>query len=191
MSRFETAAQDPIFWLHHANVDYLWEVWLRRGGGRANPTDAAWLNQVFVFYDENGGTVSMTAAQVLTTASQLQYSYQDACVAPPPSPPTNLRITPGAFLLEQGNAGPSKRTPLVQPGRNAVIAGNSSAQRLIVTTEGRNLFEQFASARGQKLLKLVISEIEMLANPSVIYELYVNLPDSGRATVTYSSPNYI
>jgi hypothetical protein len=26
------AALDPIFWLHHANVDRLWEVWLQRAG---------------------------------------------------------------------------------------------------------------------------------------------------------------
>ena len=32
-----TAAQHPIFWLHHANIDRLWEHWLDRGDDRANP----------------------------------------------------------------------------------------------------------------------------------------------------------
>ena len=36
-----TAAQDPIFWLHHANIDRLWNHWLQQGGGRADPTDSA------------------------------------------------------------------------------------------------------------------------------------------------------
>ena len=31
MSAFATAAQDPIFWLHHANIDRLWEAWLALG----------------------------------------------------------------------------------------------------------------------------------------------------------------
>ena len=26
------AALDPIFWLHHANIDRLWNVWLASGG---------------------------------------------------------------------------------------------------------------------------------------------------------------
>ena len=29
MSMPITAALDPIFWLHHANIDRLWSVWLR------------------------------------------------------------------------------------------------------------------------------------------------------------------
>ena len=44
----DTAAQDPIFWLHHANVDRLWNHWIQQGGGRADPSDAAWLNTIGV-----------------------------------------------------------------------------------------------------------------------------------------------
>ena len=32
-----TAAQDPIFWAHHANVDRQWNLWIAQGGGRSNP----------------------------------------------------------------------------------------------------------------------------------------------------------
>lgn len=28
MGKTSTAAQDPVFWLHHANVDRLWTRWL-------------------------------------------------------------------------------------------------------------------------------------------------------------------
>src|SRR6266542_2904093 len=48
------AALDPIFWLHHANIDRLWNRWLDLGGGRANPADNAWLSQRFDFFDETG-----------------------------------------------------------------------------------------------------------------------------------------
>ena len=36
---------DPIFWLHHAQVDRLWGRWLRLGGGRSDPSDVRWLDQ--------------------------------------------------------------------------------------------------------------------------------------------------
>ena len=36
MRRVPTAANDPIFWLHHCNIDRLWNHWLNLG---AQPTD--------------------------------------------------------------------------------------------------------------------------------------------------------
>jgi tyrosinase len=37
-----TAALDPIFYLHHANIDRMWAVW--NASGNSNPTDRNWLN---------------------------------------------------------------------------------------------------------------------------------------------------
>jgi tyrosinase len=75
MGSFTRAPLDPIFWLHHCNIDRLWEVWVKT---HANPTDAAWLNQSFPFHDASGGTVSMTSSQVLDTrAEPLSYIYDD------------------------------------------------------------------------------------------------------------------
>ena len=72
MARVPTAALDPLFWVHHANIDRLWEVWLRQGGGRANPTNVAlFMNTPFTFYDEQGAAVQMTGAQILDTIQQL------------------------------------------------------------------------------------------------------------------------
>src|SRR6266571_766338 len=83
MSYFETAGMDPIFWLHHANIDRLWEDWIALGGGRVNPTtDPAWLNNTFSFYDENGATVTMNVSQILDTASQLNYRYAAPTICP-------------------------------------------------------------------------------------------------------------
>lgn len=75
MSAVTCAANDPIFFLHHANIDRLWDAWLAQGGGRANPTDPAWLGQAFSFYDEQGQLVSISTAQVLDTEGQLTYVY--------------------------------------------------------------------------------------------------------------------
>src|SRR5277367_4972841 len=43
MSSPVTAGLDPIFWLHHANIDRLWEVWRRNPPTHTDPTDASWL----------------------------------------------------------------------------------------------------------------------------------------------------
>jgi Common central domain of tyrosinase/Polyphenol oxidase middle domain len=82
MSVIDTAAQDPIFWLHHANIDRLWNKWIEEGGGRADPSDAAWLNTTFTFYDEAGHAVYLTGAEVVDTVGQLNYRYDDDPPAP-------------------------------------------------------------------------------------------------------------
>src|SRR5215210_2798786 len=52
MSDPNQAARDPIFYMHHCNIDRLWKRWIARGGGRANPTNSAtWMNQTFRFFD--------------------------------------------------------------------------------------------------------------------------------------------
>jgi Common central domain of tyrosinase/Polyphenol oxidase middle domain len=77
MSSVPTAAMDPIFYLHHANIDRLWNLYLAQGGGRADPTsDSTWTSRVFHFFDENGKAVSMTPCDVLNAAAQLNYRYE-------------------------------------------------------------------------------------------------------------------
>jgi tyrosinase len=77
MRNIDTAAKDPIFYLHHANVDRLWDLYLAQGGGRSDPTsDSTWTTKVFNFYDENENPVSMTPCDVLEAAAQLNYKYQ-------------------------------------------------------------------------------------------------------------------
>lgn len=85
MSWPEMAALDPVFWLHHANIDRLWEVW-RQMDGHANPADAPWLRgpagRAFVLPLASGADWTFTSKDVLdTTAPDLDYQYED--ISPP------------------------------------------------------------------------------------------------------------
>jgi hypothetical protein len=75
MSDVRCAANDPVFFLHHANIDRMWEIWLARGGGRANPTESAWRDHTFTMYDENAQLVTLRPLDVLDTAAQLDVVY--------------------------------------------------------------------------------------------------------------------
>lgn len=80
MGGFNTAGLDPIFWVHHANIDRLWTVWQKRDPAHhLNPTLPAWLTAVsFEFHDAAGKLVTMKPAQVVdTTAAPLLYDYED------------------------------------------------------------------------------------------------------------------
>jgi hypothetical protein len=69
------AALDPVFPLHLAQVDRLWEVWLRRGGGRENPIQFDWTDEAFTFCDADGRGRDLTCGQVGDLVN-LDYAYE-------------------------------------------------------------------------------------------------------------------
>ncbi len=76
MGMVPTAAQDPIFYLHHANVDRQWNLWLAQGS-RSDPlSDSTWKTQQFTFFDEHGVEIHMNSCQVIRAAEQLDYYYE-------------------------------------------------------------------------------------------------------------------
>ncbi|MDR9899904.1 tyrosinase family protein [Aetokthonos hydrillicola Thurmond2011] len=82
MTNPDTAALDPIFWLHHANIDRLWEVWLRRDPIHQNPRTNNWLNgpleRKFVVPLTDGQAWEYTPSDVLqTSGTNLNYEYDD------------------------------------------------------------------------------------------------------------------
>ncbi|ADZ93170.1 tyrosinase family protein [Marinomonas mediterranea] len=70
-----TAALDPIFWLHHANIDRLWQCWIDQG--RENTNDITWLNQVFDFHNADSLPDTLSVKDVLSTEA-LGFTYSDS-----------------------------------------------------------------------------------------------------------------
>ncbi|MFO1141275.1 MAG: tyrosinase family protein [Amaricoccus sp.] len=69
-----TAALDPIFYVHHANVDRLYECWLQVNPANRLPSSSTVLNTNFSFIGANGSVQTRRVRDMLTT-SQLGYSY--------------------------------------------------------------------------------------------------------------------
>ena len=80
MTNPDTAALDPTFYLHHANIDRLWEVWLNRSVANQNPSDSSWLNgpvdRGFIVPMADGQGWQYTAKDVVSTET-LGYNYDD------------------------------------------------------------------------------------------------------------------
>lgn len=66
--------QDPIFWLHHANIDRLWNAWINAGGGRLMPasTSSYWSGTLTY-----GPQMTMNRIRTINTRSRLGYYYQN------------------------------------------------------------------------------------------------------------------
>jgi len=83
MSVLATAAQDPVFFAHHANIDRLWDVWLQDPTAHPphmNPPDGRWLSHRWTFYDEEKKLTSISVQDVLDTETSLRYRYEGAPV---------------------------------------------------------------------------------------------------------------
>jgi tyrosinase len=87
MSDPDTAGLDPIFWLHHANIDRLWEVWRRSPPTHINPTDPNWLKgpgsigeHIFSMPMPNGTSWDYTPSGAVDLG-QLGYTYDDLAPA--------------------------------------------------------------------------------------------------------------
>ncbi|CAO2830219.1 unnamed protein product [Amaranthus hypochondriacus] len=77
MGAFWSAARDPIFYCHHANVDRMWDIWTRDlpGTGRVNLNDPDYLNIYFIFYDENANPVRVYIRDSFNS-EKLGFTYQ-------------------------------------------------------------------------------------------------------------------
>ncbi|WP_454062260.1 tyrosinase family protein [Candidatus Nitrospira salsa] len=162
MGSFERAARDPIFWLHHTNIDRLWEAWLAQGNGRSNPTSGQgdpWLNETFTFFDETGATVTLTGAEIIHTIDQLNYRYDDQ-----PS------------QVEQASSRQIDQKVLAKKNMKDIQLKD---EPLSITLQLAG--ETHELVKGDLILDL--EDVQVDALPLGHYEIYVNLPEG-------EEPNY-
>jgi tyrosinase len=130
MGNILKSARDPIFWLHHANIDRLWTVWTKMAGHKNPPTDSTWAHQVFTY--DKGGQMTQTAGAVVNSETSLNYRYDDES---PLAPAPLVAMAAGQFKLVEGtphaNGGsPAAVAPQAVPGQQAAAKTVSSTTSL-------------------------------------------------------------
>jgi peroxiredoxin/N-acetylneuraminic acid mutarotase len=81
MADFATVGGDPLFYLHHCNLDRIWESWNRLGN--KNPTDPKYLKRTFAYANRYGNRIDLPVS-ASDRVAQLGYEY-DAYELPPKS----------------------------------------------------------------------------------------------------------
>jgi peroxiredoxin/N-acetylneuraminic acid mutarotase len=89
MADFATVGGDPLFYLHHCNLDRIWESWNRLGN--KNPTDPRYLDRKFAFGDGSGKRVDLSVSAGDRIA-QLGYEYDAYEKAPQPRPESSKEL---------------------------------------------------------------------------------------------------
>jgi tyrosinase len=166
MGGFDTAGLDPIFWLHHANIDRLWDVWLRQPS-RANTTEAGWLTGLmFKFHDENGVQHTQQSKDVID--QRLNYVYEDTSVPGPEQEAEVVGPEEPAFPPELVGA---TEEPFALTGDTVTVSFG------IAHPEGP-LAE---AAAGPSRILLDLADITSTDPPGVTYGVYVDVPDGDPA----------
>lgn len=166
MGSIPWAARDPIFWLHHCNIDRLWASWNK--AGRKNSTSTTFLSKTFTFADENGLQVVGKVSDVLSILG-LGYAYSVYEQVPPclTSSSTTLAESAREATRALASAGP---VPLAsEPVQVPLMMSEASAARSPETTLDMRIRKLALSTR----VYLVMSKLQAAAQPDVLYDVYV------------------
>jgi tyrosinase len=184
-----TAANDPIFWLHHCNIDRIWASWNKAGG--KNPNDAAFKAQQFTFANTGGTAVQRTVGTVLDT-QQLDYVYDNYLQRPPgsqPFPPAGGPLVAAASVALHADTAPSSGP--VPLGRELVTV--SLATRDVPALRGakktKDFSVQLSTALDTRQLFVVLKNIQVSQDPGVTYAVYLNVPKGTKPAV--DDPGYV
>ncbi len=165
------AANDPIFYLHHANIDRLYECWVGVDPGNRLPTGSGVLNARFSFVDANGKVVARRARDMLTTA-QLGYSYAGGSFCPAPAPAASMVLAAASNGMTELNRGVTVAPLEVRDRRTNEAAGAARpefrAQRQV--GEGARATVFVAGLQAEQV-------------PGVIYNVYLANEAGDRAQI--------
>jgi tyrosinase len=170
MSFFELAGRDPVFWMHHANVDRLWEVW-RNQPGHSNPTDADWLEAPYSFGSGTWQTM-LTVAEVLDmTAPPLLCRYQDV-----PVPAAEEE----EIAREEVKMSAERPPELVGASEVPVPLSDSGATVRIMVGRpaARAMIAEGISAAPERRVFLTLENVTATDLGAGSYTVYVNAPDA-------------
>lgn len=186
MSSVPKAAKDPIFWLHHSNIDRIWAQW--NFEGHPNPGDASWLGQRFSFFDVDGSEVSLTVDQVLEIQPDLDYTYdvippgpqpEEPPAAPPTAPPTAPTAPAAGEAAEPAMAGAADDAPKVVGAteETVTLTGGPEAVPVAIDDRAQEDVQEASRKTDPRRLYLNIENIEGKTNPGTMYGVYLNLPE--------------
>ncbi len=181
MGSVPTAARDPIFYLHHTNVDRLWNRWLDNPL-HSNPNDQQWLQNQwnqgqtvpFKYYDTDGQLVQLTTADVLAMTKEVRYDDDQPAAAPVvrSAPPAIQRVVPPETLASASKESfPLSNQPLSVP----LGLGATGSRKLTRVLKGA---ERRVEGAGSARVFAIVQGISVKATDvPVHYSVYLKTKD--------------
>lgn len=190
MSDPDTAALDPIFWLHHSNIDRLWASWNLDPPTHEDPKEQKWLDgpasvgeRPFVMPMPDGSTWDYAPKEMVDTEA-LGYEYDDLTpageLAVPARPPVRL-----AFAAAGGGGGAvggDRNVELVGANDETVTVKGPASSRVRLDSGMRRKVSaglapaDLAEGAGDERVFLNLENVRGKADASA-FQVYVGVPD--------------
>jgi Common central domain of tyrosinase/Polyphenol oxidase middle domain len=159
------AANDPIFYEHHANIDRMWSCW-QQAHPDEQPGD--WQNQQFSFVDETGSKVTGTVKDFLDTTA-LGYVYDNAsqCARNPALKTVALQNQAATSLTAE------QRWPnVVTASKRISLNPSTTSVNLAVPAAKRR---SFAATETQSVVAtaLVLRDVTAQSSPGALVDVYI------------------
>ncbi|KQY95788.1 hypothetical protein ASD21_04565 [Caulobacter sp. Root1455] len=176
--------QDPIFWVHHGNIDRLWAAWITAGGGRTMPaTNDPYWNGSFNY----GATPGMAKIQTRDTTTTLGYVYDNQRLPRPPALKTPARPLLRAVPMN-GEKAIDGVISLGDSQGALTLDDRSFSVSVPLGPQGKLKAGALAAAppraQAPAELNVVLDEValtEVGKDGGYFYKVYVNLPAAGGA----------
>jgi len=163
MGAVPTAAGDPIFWLHHSNIDRIWAGWNAAGG--KNPS----TSREFVFADRSNQRWARDVASVNSLDGL--YGYDDL----PKVPEQKLSLSTSGAETSEVLATSSASTTQLLPTQTRIALKPTSSNAPISSA---------VLSGGSRRFFVVIEGVNSRSQPGTMYEAFLDLPvQADRATL--------
>jgi len=188
MGQVPWAANDPIFWLHHCNIDRIWASWAKAGG--KNPNDPTFKNTVFSFADGRGNGIRGKVSDILEL-QDLDYEYDRYLDRPPGSAPF---LTPSARLSLAPLAVHAVSRQISGPVRlgasaTSVALATQPVARLNLPSGANTLAAQIQAEASNRVYFLRLNDVRASFAPDAGYDVY--LDHTGEAAPSPSDPTFV
>jgi tyrosinase len=178
MSTPPLAGLDPIFWLHHANIDRLWEAWIKNPPTHSDPTILKWLNgpgfigqRIFSMPLPNGAPWNFTPRDV-NDLSKLDYSYDTlvpgAAVKLAADRLKLLGVSPSVVESQQG-------VSAMTNGNNVELVGANRGSLQLVGSEAETSVELDPGVRQKVSSSLNLAAKAVAADAAAPDRVFLNL----------------
>ena len=186
------SANDPIFWVHHCNIDRMWDCW-HSISGHKNPTDS-YLTQKFSYLDENGNVVTKSVDDIIN-GGMVDYVYDHPSNCARQATTAKVPETEPMTAAQLDQAQLSLAQPVVL-GVTKGISINSLTTRKSValpnTTENGSQKRLALTAPRAVPLEtdLVLKDIKLNLPPGTSFNIYVESKADPKKRVLVGSLNF-
>jgi hypothetical protein len=169
------AGNDPLFWVHHSNIDRMWASWNHNGG--VNPVDSDWARKTFVFADAYGRVSAPLNG--FFSCGDLGYGY-DVLIPPPATTTTTTTATTTMMAAPVSGGGHPERVATARTA--AELAARPVHVTLLPAAGARNdgpVLGLEATKSGKRTY-LVLKNLHTWSQPEVLFHVYVSPTQGGR-----------